>query len=143
MVVVSPPPDGLASRVAFALIRTGQLDAEGAASPFTKIQKSVVDNAAARALAMEAGQQSIVLLQNEPVGAAAQGTAAKPLAARKLLPLVVKAGTKLAFLGPHADATQAMLSNYHGDNTLVDEHSPLAAARAPRRGNNADTLKYT
>ena len=30
----------------------------------------------------------------------------------------------------HADATQAMLSNYHGDNTLVNAHSPLAAANA-------------
>ena len=44
----------------------------------------------------------------------------------KLLPL---SKTKLAFVGPHADATQAMLSNYHGDNELVNDHSPLAAAQ--------------
>ena len=45
-----------------------------------------------------------------------------------LLPL--KKGAKLAFIGPHANSTQALLSNYHGSNSLVDSHSPLQAARA-------------
>ena len=88
-------------------------------SPYTKIPKTVVDNAAARALATEAAQQSIVLLENRPVsvgGEAEEGAnslGGKGGKGKALLPLqsTVK---KLAFLGPHANATQAMLSNYHG-----------------------------
>ena len=112
--LTSAAVDLAAGRVINALISTGELDAEGAASPYTKIPTSVVDNDAARALAREAGQQSIVLLENKAVGGS------------KLLPL---SKTKLAFVGPHADATQAMLSNYHSDNELVNDHSPLAAAQ--------------
>lgn len=44
-----------------------------------------------------------------------------------LLPL--RPDVKLAFIGPHANATQAMLSNYHGENTLVNTHSPLQVAQ--------------
>ena len=51
-----------------------------------------------------------------------------PDARRGLLPL--KKSAKLAFIGPHANSTQALLSNYHGSNSLVDSHSPLQAARA-------------
>ena len=127
--------DLAAGRVVNALIRTGALDAEGADSPYTKIPTSVVDNDAARALAREAGQQSIVLLENRPVDQPSSG------GSKKVLPLRLGDGsgdgadtsfaslTKLAFIGPHANATQAMLSNYHGDNVLVNEHSPLMAAR--------------
>ena len=71
-----------------------------------------VDNAEARALSLRAAQESLVLLKNEA----------------KVLPL--RKGAKLAFIGPHANSTQALLSNYHGTNTLVDKNSPLAAARA-------------
>ena len=37
---------------------------------------------------------------------------------------------QVAFLGPLANATTQLLSNYHGSNTLVESHSPLLAARA-------------
>jgi beta-D-xylosidase 4 len=146
--------DLAAGRVINALIRTGELDAEGAASPFTRIPTTVVDNAAARALAREAGQQSIVLLENRPPAATvASQTPATAAGARAAdarggegggkeggrvarvageggeLLLPIKGVSKLAFIGPHADATQAMLSNYHGDNTLVNSHSPLMAAK--------------
>jgi beta-glucosidase-like glycosyl hydrolase len=91
---------------------------EGMSSPYTKIPKTVVDNAAARALATEAAQQSIVLLENRPVSVRGEAQGANSLGGKggkgkALLPLqsTVK---KLAFLGPHANATQAMLSNYHG-----------------------------
>jgi beta-D-xylosidase 4 len=39
-------------------------------------------------------------------------------------------GLKIAFIGPHANATDALLSNYHGENRLVYQHSPLSAALA-------------
>jgi beta-glucosidase len=32
-------------------------------------------------------------------------------------------------IGPHADATQAMLSEYHGSNNMVNKESPLDAAK--------------
>ena len=46
-----------------------------------------------------------------------------------LLHLSLQTGS-IALIGPHANATQIMLSNYHGTNTLVDSHSPLAAFTA-------------
>eukprot|EP01043_Picozoa_sp_COSAG02_P027496 COSAG02_NODE_1626_length_11587_cov_49.302577_7_plen_337_part_00 len=122
--------DLAAGRVANALIRVGALDAEGMSSPFTRIPTTVVDNAAARALAMQAAQQSIVLLENRPVALRTSDSSSEVGAGKLMLPVKVGAGVnKLAFIGPHADATQAMLSNYHGDNDLVNEHSPLAAAK--------------
>jgi hypothetical protein len=45
-----------------------------------------------------------------------------------ILPLT--AGLHVAFIGPHANATTSLLSNYHGTNKLVDTHSPLQAAVA-------------
>lgn len=118
--------DLAAGRVVNALIRIGALDAEGMSGPFTKIPTTIVDNAAARALALEAAQQSIVLLENRPVTPRGVGS----VSGKPLLPLKVGSTvSKLAFIGPHADATQAMLSNYHGDNDLVNQHSPLAAAK--------------
>ena len=38
--------------------------------------------------------------------------------------------TALAFIGPHANATTAMQSNYAGQSQLVLSHSPLQAAAA-------------
>ena len=75
---------------------------------------SLVDSPKHRALALRAAHEAMImtLLKNN----------------NKLLPL--QKGLKLAFIGPHANATQAMLSNYHGVNELVDEHSPLQAATA-------------
>ena len=76
-----------------------------------------MDSAHSRAVALRAAREALVLLRNEAVGGA------------PLLPLRTS-GLKLAFLGPHANASQDMLSNYHGQNTLVDAHTPLLAARA-------------
>ncbi len=70
-----------------------------------------VDTPEHRQLALEAAHQAIVLLKNN----------------NGLLPFK---GSSLAVIGPHATATQDMLSNYHGDNTLVNSHSPLDALKA-------------
>ena len=55
-----------------------------------------------------------------------------PVAAgyEKTLQILLKKGAKLAFIGPHANSPQALLSNYHGSNSLVDSPSPLQAAAA-------------
>ena len=69
-----------------------------------------VDTPAHRALALSAAEQGIVLLKNEG----------------DLLPL--KPGTNIAFIGPQANWTLPMLSDYEGQNKVVLEHSPYAAA---------------
>ena len=94
--------DLAAGRVMNALLQTGQLDSTGKNSSYTRIPLSEVDSPGARQLAREAAQQSIVLLRNDPVGSSA------------LLPLSSSLKS-LAMIGPHANATQALLSNYHGD----------------------------
>ena len=66
-------------------------------------------------------EQAIVLLKNE----------------NNILPLSQSKKLKIAMIGPHANATQDMLSNYHGTNTLVNSHSPLQAFS---KRNNVDIL---
>ena len=62
--------------------------------------------------------RSIVLLQNKP------GPSGSPL-----LPLKLSgAPKKIAIVGPHANATDAMRSNYCGANTRVLSNSPALAA---------------
>ena len=82
--------------------------------PYAQLPPSTVDSFEHRALSLEAARASIVLLKN------AAGT----------LPL--SANARVALIGPHANATEAFLSSYHGDNTLVYSHSPLMVAQ--RRG---------
>ncbi len=43
----------------------------------------------------------------------------------EVLPL--KKGTRVAVLGPHFNASEFMLANYHGGNVLVEQHTPLLA----------------
>lgn len=85
----------------------------------------MVDTADSRALSRRAAQEGLVLLKNDPP-VEASGTQSH--AGGPILPL--KKGLKLAFIGPHANSTQSLLSNYHGSNQLVNSHSPLLAAIA-------------
>jgi beta-glucosidase len=64
--------------------------------PFSKIDVTVLENPAHKALALQMAQQSLVLLKNENV-----------------LPLSKK-GQKVAIVGPNADDKSVMLSNYYG-----------------------------
>jgi beta-glucosidase-like glycosyl hydrolase len=71
--------------------------------PLNFVPPSAVDSATSRAVALRAAREGLVLLRNEAVGAAS------------LLPLPAGGkGLKLAFVGPHANASQDLLSNYHG-----------------------------
>ena len=116
--------DTAVARVYTTAVKLGLLD-PSAGQVYPQLPPSTVDSADHRALALRAAQESIVLLKND---AATTQPAAAPA---PLLPLVNGGkGLKVAFIGPHANSTQALLSNYHGTNTLVDSHSPLAAALA-------------
>jgi beta-glucosidase len=64
--------------------------------PYTKIDESLLDGAAHRALALKLANESLVLLKNDGV-----------------LPLKT-AGTKIAVVGPLADQTNVLLGNYNG-----------------------------
>lgn len=85
-----------------------------ATQPYPALPPSTVDSRFGRAIAYTAAQQSIVLLKN-------QGN---------VLPLTSQFlhSKKIAFIGPHANSTDAFLSNYHGQNDIVLSHSPLLVA---------------
>ena len=114
--------DLAAGRITHAVIRTGGLDPQGEDSPYTKIPRTKINDDAAAQLALEAAQQSIVLLQNKPAGGDANASG------RPLLPLRLSGTVKIAMVGPHANATDAMRSNYCGANARVLANSPAEAA---------------
>ena len=66
--------------------------------------------------------QAMTLLKNDPPSSMGE------TAASALLPL--SGSEKIAMIGPHANFTLQMLSNYAGQNTLALRHSPLMAAQA-------------
>ncbi|WP_254460814.1 glycoside hydrolase family 3 C-terminal domain-containing protein [Xanthomonas sacchari] len=77
--------------------------------PYARLGAKDIDNAAHRALALQAAQQSLVLLKN----------------ADATLPL--RPGLRLAVLGPNADALAALEANYQG--TSVQPVTPLQGLR--------------
>jgi hypothetical protein len=96
-------------------VKLGLLDAQAPSRPYSLLGAADVDTPSHRQLALHAARESLVLLKNQ----------------NSMLPLQNEGrGMKIAFIGPHANATDAMLSNYHGENHLVYTHSPLAAALA-------------
>lgn len=99
------------TRVFTRYFMLGMLDPD---VPYRNIPPAAVDTPYARDMALLAAQEAITLLQNNG----------------SILPL--DPSKSVAFIGPHANATQAMLSNYFGTNTLVNSHSPYQVA--VRRG---------
>ena len=103
--------------------------------PYKKLGPADVDTPAHRRLALEAAVQSAVLLQNKNVsgggGGGGGGNASAPA-----LPLSAARLRRVALIGPLANESADLLSNYHGDNVLVANHSLLAAfsARAAADG---------
>ncbi|MBB5942500.1 glycoside hydrolase family 3 C-terminal domain-containing protein [Xanthomonas sp. 3307] len=77
--------------------------------PYARLGAKDIDSAAHRALALQAAQQSLVLLKN----------------ANATLPL--RPGLRLAVLGPNADALAVLEANYQG--TSVDPVTPLQGLR--------------
>ena len=122
--------------------------------PYSGYGREQLDSAASRQLALEGATQSIVLLKNEPVPttpsvaanavatAKAQATAGPNgvqavAAATPLLPLA--AGTKVALIGPHFNASDDLLSQYKGSNNVVYRHTPLLSIS--KRGNVVASAK--
>ncbi|CAB9520543.1 xylosidase/alpha-L-arabinofuranosidase 1 [Seminavis robusta] len=81
---------------------------------FQTYNNSHVDTPKSRALSLRAAEEGIVLLKNEG----------------SLLPLSQDHQKgKILFVGPHANATSSMLSNYFGTSKIVLTNSPLDAAK--------------
>jgi hypothetical protein len=116
-----------AKRMLTPAFQMGLLDPVERQLPFLQLSARDVDTSLNRQLAFDASVQAAVLLANNPI-AHMWGRAASPL-----LPLQTGALLRtIAVVGPLANATQTLLANYHGQNSLVEEQSVLAALQ--RRG---------
>jgi len=99
-----------ARRIFRIMILLGMLDPQEDQPWVTNLGLEDIDTDYNRYMALRAAQESLVLLKNE----------------NRTLPL--KQGSRVAFIGPHAKASTSFLSNYHGENTLVKEWTPLLSA---------------
>ena len=92
--------------------------------PWAALGPEHVDTEGARALALEAAQQAVVLLRNDA----------------GLLPLAIHSGVQIAVIGPSANDPDLMLSNYHGPAPISAQHTPLAAITAAAAALGARTV---
>jgi len=128
-------------RVYEPYVRLGRLDWTG--TEYDSLGPADVDTLAHRQLAQQAAEQAMVLLRNEPPAAAAGGGAAAAAAAAAapttststtttppppLLPLQKE--QTIALIGPHLNASLAMLSIYIGGNELIFGNTPLLQLQA-------------
>ena len=97
--IVEADIDQALERTFNVLVRLGYFDPPEQ-QPYRQLSKANVDTVEARQLALEAAQQSIVLLKN----------------VNKALPLNINQlqNKKIALIGPTANATVLMQGNYHG-----------------------------
>ena len=106
------------------------------ASIYGMLGYSDIDSPEHQQLALEAAEQSIVLLQNNHAASAPSFTGKKQ-SSSPVLPL--STGQTIAVIGPHVNATTALLSTYRGWRcpSGVDEDcivTPLAAIAAANTG---------
>lgn len=113
--------DRAARRYWRTMMRLGMFDSPENQPMVMDLGAGDVDSPAARALAQKTAAEGIVLLKNDGI-----------------LPMDGGGGrldaktAKLAFIGPATTMTQDLLSapQYHGQNRLVETHSPLMVAQA-------------
>jgi len=105
------------------LFKLGLMDPP-AAVPSAALGPADVDTLASRALAREAAAQAVVLLRNAVSGGAPGGAA-------PLVPLALGGALRrVALVGPSIDNAETLLANYHGENRVAAQHTPLAALGA-------------
>eukprot|EP00039_Didymoeca_costata_P030776 m.31297 g.31297 ORF g.31297 m.31297 type:complete len:545 (+) comp8300_c0_seq2:1056-2690(+) len=102
--------DTAVSRVLTQIFKTGLVETSENV-PFKEYNVNTIDSEAHRQLALDSSMAGITLLKND----------------KDTLPL--KAGTKVAVIGPHFNSSTVMLGNYYGDNDLVFNHTPLLALK--------------
>lgn len=97
--IVESDIDQALERTFNVLVRLGYFD-PAEQQPYRKLSTNDVYTSESVQLALEAGQQSIVLLKN----------------VNKALPLNINqlANKRVALIGPNANASELMLGNYHG-----------------------------
>ncbi|GJN25819.1 hypothetical protein PR202_gb13699 [Eleusine coracana subsp. coracana] len=88
-------------------MRLGMFDGDPARQPFGRLGPADVCTPAHRGLALDAARQSVVLLKN---GRGKHGGGVLPLTGKARR----RRGTAVAVVGPHAEATVAMVGNYAG-----------------------------
>lgn len=99
-------------------MQLGLFDNNKADQPYFNLGLDDIDTPAHQQLALEAAQQALVLLKND----------------KGVLPLAP--GAKIAIVGPHYNATQLLLSNYHGSRCAAGKNdfscivSPMLAIAA-------------
>ena len=106
---------GAARNLLRVQLRLGMFDPDSV-QPFRSLSASLVDSAEHRQLALEAARQGLVLLKNEG------GTLPFDQRGKGAL-------RSVAVVGPHANATVAMQSNYHG-TAAIPIVSPVEAMGA-------------
>eukprot|EP00850_Spirogloea_muscicola_P010485 SM000062S19871 [mRNA] locus=s62:88354:92108:+ [translate_table: standard] len=110
--------EGTLDRALLALyhvqMRLGLFDGDPRQGPWGHIRPSAIASLSHQALALQAARQSLVLMKNQRL--AAHHTS-RP---REALPLDKMDIGTLAVIGPHANATQAMLANYAGLTRYVN-----------------------
>jgi beta-glucosidase-like glycosyl hydrolase len=117
--IVEADIDRALGRTFNILVRLGYFDPPEQ-QPYRQLSKADVDTNEARQLALEAAQESIVLLKNT----------------NKALPLNLNQlkNKKIALIGPTADATGLMQGNYYGRAPFLID--PITAFRVLTQGND-------
>lgn len=131
--------DAALERVLAEQFRLGYFD-DPADQPWASLGAESVDTRAHRELALDGAVAAMTLLANR---AAPDGIYGSASGGGAFLPLARNALARVAMIGPHANATADLLGggNYHGDNAVFLDQSPLLGvtrALAAGRGERGD-----
>jgi hypothetical protein len=144
---VSPADvDAALLRLLIVQVRLGLLDGAAASSPYNRIPADAVHSPAHLQLALEAAQQAMVLLKNTnatlPLSLSftlnSGGQQAKSINSDGQQAESINSGLRIAVVGPNANDTQTLMSDYFGVVGLPPHiESPLAAIQRYARAAGA------